>query len=140
MPAPALIAEATRRSEAVWVAAPGGRPRLVWHLWHDDALWLVGEGAEQTLPALGEHAQVTVRSRARPSDRVLTWPATVQRVAPGSPRWVLVVPLLAAARLNAPRPGADIPDLPGVWARQSTVLRLAPRAVGTTSITSAPGT
>lgn len=32
MPSPTVIAEATRRSGAVWLGAPGAAPRLVWHL------------------------------------------------------------------------------------------------------------
>jgi len=119
-----LVAEATRRSGVVWVSADGTRPRLVWHLWHDDALWLVGGGDEQELPSLGESAVVLVRSKASQSDRVVQWRADVARVLPGTPLWDEVVPLLAAERLNAPAPTA----LPERWARTSTVLRLSPTA------------
>lgn len=97
VPAPTLVAEATRRSEAVWVAAPGGRPRVLWHLWHDDALWLVGDGDERPLPELRDRAEVTVRSRARPTDRVLTWTADVDRIEPGS----------TPARRTCPRAGSS---------------------------------
>jgi hypothetical protein len=118
-----LIAEATRRSGVVWVSADGTDPRLVWHLWHADALWLVGGGAEQDLPPLADRAVVVVRSRASQSDRVVEWEADVSRVAPGTPAWDEVVPLLAAERLNA----ASTEDLPARWAASATVLRLAPR-------------
>ena len=121
-PGPTLVAEATRRSGVVWVSADGTDPRLVWHLWHDDALWLVGGGDEQDLPPLQDRAVVVVRSKASQSDRVVTWDAAVSRVEPGDPEWVAVVPLLAAERLNA----VSATDLAERWAAGSTVLRLTP--------------
>ena len=122
VPTPTLIAEATRRSGVVWVSADGTDPRLVWHLWHADALWLVGGGDEQELPPLVDRAVVVVRSKATQSGRVVEWPADVTRVEPGTPEWDEVVPLLAAERLNA----VSAEDLPARWAASSTVLRLAP--------------
>jgi hypothetical protein len=118
-----VIAEATRRSGVVWVSADGAAPRLVWHLWHADALWLVGGGDEQELPPLGDRAVVVVRSKASQSGRVVEWEADVRRVEPGTPEWDEVTPLLAAERLNA----VSADDLPARWAATSTVLRLAPR-------------
>jgi hypothetical protein len=122
VPVPTLIAEATRRSGVVWVSPDGVQPRLVWHLWHDDALYLVGGGDEQELPPLVDRAVVVVRSKASQSDRVVEWPADVTRVLPGTPLWDEVVPLLAAERLNA----TSTTDLPDRWAQASTVLRLSP--------------
>ena len=123
VPVPTLVAEATRRSGVVWVSADGTDPRLVWHLWHDDALWLVGGGEEQELPPLEGTAVVAVRSKAAQSGRVVEWEAAVTQVLPGTPQWDEVVPLLAAERLNA----SSATDLPAQWAARSTVLRLAPR-------------
>jgi hypothetical protein len=120
---PTLVSEATRRSSVVWVSADGAAPRLLWHVWHADAMWLVGGGEEQELPPLEDRAVVVVRSRASQSDRVVTWTAAVSRVLPDSPEWDEVVPLLVAERLNA-----TTPDLAGRWAAGSTVLRLAPTA------------
>ena len=119
---PTLVAEATRRSGVVWVSADGTSPQLVWHLWHDDALYLVGGGAEQQLPELGSSARVSVRSKAAQSGRVVEWDADVAPVLPGSPLWEEVVPLLAAERLNA-----TSTDMAAQWAASSTVLRLTPR-------------
>ena len=123
MPVPTLVAEATRRSGVVWVSADGVAPRLVWHLWHDDAMYLVGGGEEQELPPLEDRAVVVVRSKASQSDRVVEWAADVSRVEPGSPLWDEVVPRLAVERLNA----RSATDLPEQWAASSSVLRLAPR-------------
>lgn len=122
MPVPTLVAEATRRSGVVWVSPDGTDPRLVWHLWHDGALYLVGGGDEQELPPLADRAVVVVRSKASSSDRVVEWQADVAPVLPGTPLWDEVVPLLAAQRLNAASPAA----LPERWARSATVLRLTP--------------
>jgi hypothetical protein len=122
-PAPTLVAEATRRSGVVWVGSPTVAPTLVWHLWHDDAAYVVCGGSEQSLPALGPAATVTVRSKAGP--RVVDWAAAVSRVEPGTALWDTVTPLLAAARLNAP----DAAGLAARWATSSTVLRLAPQSL-----------
>jgi hypothetical protein len=119
-----LVAEATRRSGVVWVSADGTSPRLVWHLWHADALYLVGGGDEQELPPLEDRAVVLVRSQASQSDRVVEWDADVEPVLPGTPLWDEVVPRLAAERLNTP----SAVDLPARWAAgPSYVLRLSPR-------------
>lgn len=118
-----VIAEATKRSGAVWVDLGDGA-RLVWHLWHDDAMWLVCGGLEQELPG-ADHATsavVTVRSKTSQNDRVVTWVADVSRVAPGAPGWDDVVPRLHGKRLNAP----DGEGQPERWARDSLVLRLSP--------------
>jgi len=63
-----------------------------------------------------------VRSNATQADRVVTWVADVSPVAPGSPLWDEVVPLLHAKRLNAP----DGEEQPQRWARESVVLRFTP--------------
>lgn len=116
MPSPTLIAEATRRSGAVWVEGS-----LVWHLWHDGAAYLVGGGPEQPLPVgPGDRARVVVRSKAAQAGVVVSWSARVTRVEPGSEQWAEVVPLLAAERLNA------TPGLVERWAAECVVLRLAP--------------
>jgi hypothetical protein len=118
------IEEATRRSGVVWVGTKDHTPRVAWHLWHDGAAWLVTGGAEQELPGVeaGATVLVTVRSKATQNDQVVTWTAAVSDVPPGSAEWEAVVPLLHAARLNAP----DGEDQPARWARESAVLRLSP--------------
>lgn len=122
MPNLTAIAEATRRSEALWIGAPGGQLRLVWHIWHDDALYLVGGGDEQPLPPLADRAVVVVRSRARPTDRALQWDADVSVVEPDTSAYDEVAPLLAASRLNA-----TAQDLPARWAATGAqLLRLIP--------------
>lgn len=122
MTSPTLIAEATRRSGVVWVAGADGVPALLWHVWHDGAMYVVGGGPEQPLPvAAGDEATVVVRSKAAQAGVVVQWPATVEAVVPGTELWDEVVPRLAAERLNAEAGRAER------WAAECTVLRLAPR-------------
>ena len=75
MPAPTLVAEATRRSGVVWVSAVDVAPTLLWQLWHDGRMYVVGDGQEQPLPVTGGRALVTVRSQASQADRVVQWAA-----------------------------------------------------------------
>lgn len=119
-----LVDEATKRSGVVWVAIGEHPPRIVWHLWHDESLWLVIGGAEQDLPGgdTAATAVVTVRSKVSQNDQVVTWTAEVSRVEPGTPEWDIVVPLLHEKRLNPPDGEAQ----PDRWARESVVLRLLP--------------
>lgn len=123
MSVPRVVDEATKRSGVVWVDLGDG-PHLVWHLWHDGALWLVCGGLEQQLPGAEQatSAVVTVRSKASQNDRVVSWVADVSRVAPGSEAWEVAVPLLHDRRLNAP----DGEQQPERWARESLVLTLRP--------------
>ncbi len=123
----ALVAEATRKSGLVWVTVPGGRPRPVWHIWHEGAAYVLTGGREQELPGMaaaatgGRPVSVTVASKDT-GGRLVTWPAAVAAVAPGSADWAAVVPLLQAKRLNPP----DGDEAPARWARESVLHRLAP--------------
>lgn len=116
MRTPSLVAEATRRSGVVWV---GGA--LLWQVWHDGAMYVVGGGPEQALPvAPGDRVTVAVRSKTAPAGLLVEWDADVQLVEVGTPQWDEVLPLLAAERLNAEAGRADR------WATECTVLRFVP--------------
>jgi hypothetical protein len=123
MPTPALIAEATRRSAVVWVQVDGDpqRHHPVWQVWHEDRMYVVTGGIEQPLP-LSDRAVVSVRSKDRQGDLLVRWVASVSVVEPATAQWDDVVPLLHAARLNAP----DGEEQPARWARESTVLCFTP--------------
>ncbi|WP_329413344.1 hypothetical protein OG802_23395 [Streptomyces sp. NBC_00704] len=120
-----LVEEATKKSGLVWVR--GGQEtaaRALWHVWHDGAACLVGDGpGEQPLPGLveGGSAEVTVRSKDK-GGRLVTWTATVTGLAPGSEAWEAAVAELKGKRLNAP----DGEAMTGRWARECRVLRLEP--------------
>ncbi|MGY0058688.1 hypothetical protein ACWY4P_19420 [Streptomyces sp. LZ34] len=125
----ALIEEAAKKSALVWVrGADGARAadRALWHVWHEGAVCLVGDGpGEQPLSGLdlvdGGAATVTVRSKDK-GGRLVTWPARVAELAPGSEAWTAAVDELKGKRLNAP----DAERIAERWARECRVLRLEP--------------
>ncbi|MET7619440.1 hypothetical protein [Streptomyces sp. NPDC005408] len=126
---PALIEEATKKSGLVWVRG-GGPARALWHVWHDGAAHVVGDGpGEQPLPQLadGATAEVTVRSKDK-GGRLIVWTATVSELEPHSEAWESAVAELKGKRLNAP----DAEQMTERWARECRVLRLEPGAASTT--------
>ncbi|MEV4616007.1 hypothetical protein AB0K43_25945 [Kitasatospora sp. NPDC049258] len=129
----ALLEEAAKKSGLLWVRAEGQQQaRAVWHAWHDGAVVVVGDGAEQPLHGLaaGSTATVTVRSKDK-WGRLTSWPATVAELAPGSEAWLGAVEELKGKRLNAP----DTDTIGERWARECRVLRLAPAG----TLTEQPG-
>ncbi|MFF4351764.1 hypothetical protein [Streptomyces sp. NPDC001530] len=130
----ALVEEATKKSGLIWVRGSGAPmlqakghevpSRALWHVWHDGAACLVGDGpGEQPLPGLvdGGDAVVTVRSKDK-GGRLVSWAAKVVELTPGSQEWEAAVAELKGKRLNAP----DGEAMPGRWARECRVLRLEP--------------
>jgi hypothetical protein len=125
----ALVEEATKKSGLIWVKGPGGPARALWHVWHEGAACLVGDGpGEQPLPGLadGTEAEVTVRSKDK-GGRLVSWAARVVELAPASEEWEAAVAELKGKRLNAP----DAETMTERWARECRVLRLEP--TGTTT-------
>ena len=119
----ALLQEAARRSAVLWVTAPDGGTQLLWHVWAEGAFYVVTGGGEQPWPGpLPRRVEVVLRSKERPTARLVQVEADVERLEPGGEEWERIVPLLAAARLNA----RDAREQPQRWARESTVLRLRP--------------
>ncbi|MFF8591034.1 hypothetical protein ACF061_06265 [Streptomyces sp. NPDC015220] len=124
----ALVEEATKKSGLIWVQGPDAPVRALWHVWHEGAACVVGDGpGEQPLPGLadGAMAEVTVRSKDK-GGRLVTWSARVVELAADSEAWRAAVAELRGKRLNAP----DGEAMTGRWARECRVLRLEP--AGTT--------
>ncbi|MEU1124631.1 hypothetical protein ABZ371_13945 [Streptomyces sp. NPDC005899] len=125
----ALVEEATKKSGLIWVRG-SGPARALWHVWHDGAALLVGDGpGEQPLPAgleAGAAAEVTVRSKDK-GGRVVAWTAAVLVLEPHSEDWEAAVAELKGKRLNAP----DAERMTERWARECRVLRLVPGAART---------
>ena len=117
------VEDLARRAGVVWVDLGDG-PQVVWHLWHDGAVYVVCGGLEQDLRNAGtaESATLVLRGKVSAGDPVVTCAASVSRVEPGSALWHTVVPLLHEKRLNPPDGEAQ----PDRWARESTILRLTP--------------
>jgi hypothetical protein len=123
----ALVEEATKKSGLIWVKGPDGPARALWHVWHDGAACLVGDGpGEQPLPGLADAgpAEVTVRSKDK-GGRLVSWAARVVELAPGSEAWQAAVAELKGKRLNAP----DGEAMTDRWSRECRVLRLEPTGV-----------
>ncbi|MEV8567114.1 hypothetical protein AB0436_16325 [Streptomyces sp. NPDC051322] len=123
----ALVEEATKKSGLIWVRGTGPT-RALWHVWHEGAVLLVGDGpGEQPLPGLtdGSEADVTVRSKDK-GGRLVSWTAAVTELAPDSEEWWAAVAELKGKRLNAP----DGEAMVARWGRECRVVRLTPRAVG----------
>ncbi|MFE0134396.1 hypothetical protein ACFWY6_22955 [Streptomyces sp. NPDC059037] len=124
----ALLEEATKKSGLIWVRGEGPA-RALWHVWHEGAVHLVGDGpGEQPLPGLadGSTAEVTVRSKDK-GGRLIAWTAAVSELAPRSEAWEAAVAELKGKRLNAP----DAERVPERWAAECRVLRLTPKDVVT---------
>ncbi|MCX4819207.1 hypothetical protein OG883_04665 [Streptomyces sp. NBC_01142] len=122
----ALVEEATKKSGLIWVRGEGPA-RALWHVWHEGAAHLVGDGpGEQPLPQLvdGGTAEVTVRSKDK-GGRLVAWTAAVSELAPHSEAWEAAVAELKGKRLNAP----DAEQMTERWARECRVLRLEPKDV-----------
>jgi hypothetical protein len=130
----ALVEEATRKSGLIWVrggsvptldsGVPAAPARALWHVWHDGAVSVVGDGpGEQPLTGLvdGREAEVTVRSKDK-GGRLVSWSAAVVELAAGSEAWEAAVGELKGKRLNAP----DGEAMTRRWARECRVLRLTP--------------
>ncbi|MFF3749703.1 hypothetical protein ACFYYH_04465 [Streptomyces sp. NPDC002018] len=125
---PALVEEATKKSGLIWVRGPGPA-RALWHIWHEGAACLVGDGpVEQPLPGLadGSTAEVTVRSKDK-GGRLVTWTAAVTELPPHTEAWERAVAELKGKRLNA----TDADGMTERWARECRVLRLAPQDMTT---------
>jgi hypothetical protein len=121
----ALVEEAAKKSSLVWVRGESAGPaRALWHVWHEGAVLLVGDGhGEQPLTGLaaGGGAEVTVRSKDK-GVRLVAFRAAVVELTAGSPEWEAAVAELKGKRLNAP----DAEAMPERWARECRVLRLVP--------------
>lgn len=117
----ALVEEAAKKSGLVWVNG-----RAVWHAWADGALVVVGGPGEQPLPGLadGGSAEVTVRSKDK-GGRLVSWRASVVRLAPDGAQWAAAAAELKGRRLNSPY-GEGVTEH---WSRKCEVFRLVPDGV-----------
>jgi hypothetical protein len=118
----ALTAELARKSGVSWLRY-GGATHPAWHVWLDDALYLVSGGNEQSLPGIADVDVVEVVMRSKDNGgRLLTWVGAVSAVRPSDPLWQAVTTALLAARLNLP----DLATAAAEWAARSEISRIVP--------------
>ncbi|WP_433531169.1 hypothetical protein ACQPYA_03395 [Micromonospora sp. CA-263727] len=121
-----LVDEAMKKAAVAWVSVAGGRSLALWCVPLEGALFVVSGPGEQAAPGLAEADEAQVTLRGDHGGRIVTWPARVTRVVPGTDEWDTLAPLVGAKRLNAPGPTAD---LVARWAADGCALvRLAAAA------------
>lgn len=119
----AVVAEAIKKAAVVWVSAGGAPAVALWCVPSEGSLLLVTGAGEQPAPFLADAATATVTMRGDHGGHIVTWPASVTRVEPGTEQWETAAPLVAGKRLNA-RGGTD--QVVERWARECVLLRLTP--------------
>lgn len=129
---PSVALEAVMKSAGVVWLAPdptspdaGTQPPTtgpVWHVWSEDACYLLTGPGEQPLPGIvaGSRCRVTVRNAS--GGRAFTWLASVENLDPAGAEWAAAAPKLAAGRLNGGDPVTVVPTWPG----RLTILCLRP--------------
>src|SRR5262245_35765988 len=89
---PPLIEEAMKKAAVAWLGVGDREGVAVWCLWIEGALYLVSGPGEQPAPGLADASAAVVTVRGDHGGRIVTWPATVSRVAPDAPLWETVAP------------------------------------------------
>src|SRR5512144_854505 len=118
----ALIAEACSKSNVLWVRTVGTtRNHLAWHVWYDDAVYVVYGVDEQMLPLMSGQVEVVVPSKDTGA-RLVTFVAQADILPARSPEWEAAATALSAARLNATDPDTQRDR----WASGTLVTRLTP--------------
>ncbi|HLT10674.1 MAG TPA: hypothetical protein VK028_07695 [Micromonosporaceae bacterium] len=117
-----LITEAMKKAAIAWIGVGENPPYAVWCVWIDDALYVVSGPDEQPAPGLADASSVLVTARGDHGGRIVTWPATVTRVEPGTELWDTVAPQLAGKRLNS----LSTDSLVQTWSESATISRLEP--------------
>ncbi|WDZ86643.1 hypothetical protein [Micromonospora cathayae] len=103
-----LVDEAVKKAAVAWVRVPDGPALALWCVPLDGALLVVSGPGEQAAPGLAGATEAEVTLRGDHGGRIVTWPARVSRIEPGSGAWETAAPLVAGKRLNAPGAAADL--------------------------------
>jgi hypothetical protein len=115
-----LVEESAKKSGLLWVRIEE-TDRPLWQVWHDGAVVVVGEGAEQPLHGLADGMGTVLTARSKDKGgRLVSWPVRVEQLVPGSEAWTAAAEELKAKRLNSP----DHATVTERWARESRLLRL----------------
>ncbi|SCG52742.1 hypothetical protein GA0070213_104387 [Micromonospora humi] len=127
---PPLVDEAVKKAAVCWVGVDDGPAYALWCLPLDGALLVVTGPGEQAAPGLADCDAAEVTLRGDHGGRIVTWPARVTRLRPGTDEWDAAAPLVAAKRLNA---SGSATDLVARWAAEGcAVNRLTPAGTAVT--------
>ncbi|WP_435586457.1 hypothetical protein [Micromonospora aurantiaca (nom. illeg.)] len=127
---PPLVDEAVKKAAVCWVSTAGGPAYALWCLPVEGTLLVVTGPGEQTAPGLADSDTADVTLRGDHGGRIVTCPARVTRLRPGTEEWDTVAPLVAAKRLNASGSATELVER---WAAQGCALnRLAPAGTAVT--------
>jgi hypothetical protein len=118
-----LVTEAIKKAAVAWVSADGAPAIALWCVPFEGSLLLVTGPGEQSAPVLADAATATVTLRGDHGGHIVTWPASVTRVAPDTEEWASAAPLVAGKRLNASGSTEQVVER---WARECVLLRLTP--------------
>lgn len=118
-----VVAEAIKKAAVVWVTADGAPPVALWCVPFEGSLLLVTGPGEQSAPVLADAGTASVTMRGDHGGHIVTWPASVARVVPGTHLWESAAPLVAGKRLNA---RGSIDQVVERWGRECVLLRLTP--------------
>jgi hypothetical protein len=106
----------------LWVRTVGSvRHNLAWHVWHEDAAYVVYGVDEQMLPLMSGQVEVVVPSKDSGS-RLVTFVAQADILPARSAEWEAAATALAASRLNT----RDSDTQRDRWASGTLVTRLTP--------------
>jgi hypothetical protein len=122
--AASLVDEAVKKAAVAWVSVPGAPARALWCVPAEGSLLVVSGPGEQSAPGLAEATEAHVTLRGDHGGRIVTWPASVTRIRPGTEEWTTLAPTVAAKRLNAPGSTTDLLER---WATTGcAITRLTP--------------
>lgn len=113
----ALIEEAAKKSGLLWIEG-----RALWHVWHEGAVHIVGDGpTEQPLDGLADGGTAVIVARSKDKGgRLVSWPTRITELAPDSDAWQAAAADLKGKRLNA----HDGEKAVERWAKECRLLRL----------------
>ncbi|WP_326563125.1 hypothetical protein [Micromonospora sp. NBC_01796] len=113
-----------KKAAMAWVSVDGGPGLALWCMPLEGALYVVSGPGEQAAPGLADTTTAAVTLRGDHGGRIVTWPAEVTRLLPGTEQWEASAPLVAAKRLNAAGTATELIER---WAASGCALnRLAP--------------
>jgi hypothetical protein len=124
----AVVLEAIKKAAVVWVSTAGAPAVALWCVPFEGSLLLITGTGEQSAPFLADTGTASVAMRGDHGGHIVTWPASVTRVEPGTEEWETAAPLVAGKRLNASGGTEQVVER---WARECVLLRLTPSALPT---------